>query len=107
MLCGNVLGHSLQFHHKTKQQTEDFYIMDRDDIFDQIIKFLNEKFKLDYDNEAFELDDDLFEEGYIDSKKSQVVIDFLEKTFSVKVSKGAEIGSVNDMVDYIADKKGL
>ena len=68
---------------------------------DQIKKFLEERFELDFDGEDLTDDTNLFDEAYIDSLESLVIVTFLEKAFSIDIAPDdiieSDFKSLNDI----------
>ncbi len=74
---------------------------------EEIRKFLEERFDLDFENDL-DNETDLFGGGYVDSLESLVIINFIEKKYKIKISPDDlvenEFNSVNDIVEFIKMK---
>lgn len=71
---------------------------------DQIKNFLEERFELDFDGEDLNEDTNLFDEAYIDSLESLVIVTFLEKTFNIDITPDdvieSDFKSLNDIAAF-------
>jgi acyl carrier protein len=76
----------------------------------KIKKFLEERFEIEFDGEELTDDTDLFEEAYIDSLESLVIISFLEKTFNIDITPEniieSDFRSLNDIADLALELMG-
>jgi acyl carrier protein len=76
----------------------------------KIKNFLEERFEIEFDGEELTDDSDLFEEAYIDSLESLVIISFLEKTFNIDITPEniieSDFRSLNDIAALVVELTG-
>ena len=84
--------------------------MQKSDIQKKIKDFLIARFELDFGKDP-DLNDDthLYDQGYIDSLESLVLLQFLEKTFGLSIGTQDlmedPINTVHEMVDFVSKRK--
>jgi acyl carrier protein len=81
----------------------------KSDIQEALVDFLEERFELVLnDDTELALDTRLYDEGYIDSLDSIVLLSFLEKTFDMAVEPqdllDHPLNTINDMVTFVFDR---
>ncbi|MCL2462241.1 MAG: acyl carrier protein [Defluviitaleaceae bacterium] len=86
--------------------------MSIDDIRNILVSFLTSRFELPFGKDpGLDLDTPLYDCGYIDSMDSLVLLAYIEKTFSMKISTKelieSPMNSVNEMAELIAGKLGI
>ena len=81
--------------------------MTKNEIENSILDFLKDRFELPFgEDEELGYDTHLYDNGYIDSMDSLVLITFLEKTFKIAITTqeliDGSINTVNEMIEFVS-----